>query len=188
MDIDNSVLPLALGGGALCMFGFALYWGGLRLFSFFLGGSIGALLGLIIAYVANLEGTASLIFIVVGLFIGALLGWRFIRTLQRVIVFLIGLALGFLLGQIVLPSLDQVWASSFGALVASTLVGGLLAVLLFRYIIIFVTAAVGSYLLYQASGQTWVMGLSFLIGLVVQIGAFHALGLDKKIRKKGNHA
>ena len=56
----NSSLLTGLIGGILCLFGFVLYWGGLKMLSIFLGGSVGALLGTAIAYIAELDGTATL--------------------------------------------------------------------------------------------------------------------------------
>ena len=179
----NPSLLTGLFGAALCLFGFVLYWGGLKMLGFFLGGSVGLLVGTIIAYVADLESTVTLAVIVIGLIVGAALGWRFIKTLQRVIVFLIGLGLGFLVGKYVLPGFGEAWTEPWVSL-AAPFVGGILSLLLFRYIIILVTVSIGSYLLYQATGQPWVSSLAFAIGLLVQIGAFHGLGLDKKAEER----
>lgn len=179
----NSSLVTGLIGGVLCLFGFVLYWGGLKVLALFLGGSVGALLATAIAYIAELDSTVTLAVMGLGALLGAVLGWRFIKAMHRVIVFLIGAGLGFLAGKYILPGFGEAWTASWIPL-ASPLIGGVLAVLLFRYIIILVTAAVGSFMLYQATNLGWVMGLAFAIGLLVQIGAFHGLGLNKRAEKE----
>ncbi len=169
-------------GVVLCLFGFSLYWGGMRLVGFFVGGTIGALVGLLIAYIGNFERLLTLAVIGVAGLIGAALGWRLVRTLHRVVIFLLGAGAGFLVGEYLLPAqgLTEPWVP-----LVSTVAGGLLAVLLLRYIIILVTSAIGAYLLFQATGeQVWVLAFALVLGVMIQIGLFHGLKLDRKVRTK----
>lgn len=181
MGVSDSNVLTGLAGGVLCLFGFSLYMGGLRIVGMFLGGSIGGLIGLVIAYTANLEGGTALLVFAIAALIGAALGWRFLQTLHRFLILLIGAGLGFLLGQFVLPDLGGMWAEPWVPF-ASVIAGAILFSFLFRYIIILVTSAVGSYLLFQATELSWVMALAFAIGLVVQIAAFHGLNLDRRVQ------
>lgn len=178
-------LWLGLLGGLLCLFGFSLYWGGLRVMGMFLGGMVGALVGLIIGYVAFPYDRTIDILLIVGLaFLGIALGWRLLQTMHVVLVFLLGVGLGYLLGWKVFSGFGGVWAASWMPF-ATALAGGILATFLFRYVIIVVTCAVGSYLIYQAAGGTaqtfWVLPTCFLVGLLVQMGLFHRLGLGTRL-------
>jgi hypothetical protein len=168
-------------GALLCLFGFSLYYGGIRMIGIFLGGSVGLLIGTVISYIGQFEERLVTIAVVAGVaLIGAGLGWRFLKTLQRVVIILIGAGAGFLASELILPT-EGIWGESWVPF-ASIVAGAVIFSLLFRYIIILVTAAIGSYLIYQASDLVWVMVFAFAIGVMVQIGAFHGLKLDKKVR------
>jgi len=184
--MDWSLL-LGILGGLFCLFGFSLYWGGLRVLGMFLGGTVGALVGVVIAYVAFPYDRAIDIAIIVGLaFLGIGLGWRLLRALHGVLVFLIGVGLGYLLAWKVLADLGGIWAARWMPF-AMAVAGGILATLLFRYVIIVVTCALGSFLIYQAAGGTtqvfWVLPVSFFIGMLIQLGVFHRLNLGSRIEK-----
>jgi hypothetical protein len=147
----------------------------------FLGGSVGILIGTVISYIGQFEERLVTIAVVAGVaLLGAALGWRFLKSLQRVVIILIGAGMGFLASRLILPT-EGIWAESWVPL-ASTVAGAVLFSILFRYIIILVTAAIGAYLIYQATDLTWVMIFAFAIGVMVQIGAFHGLKLDKKVK------
>jgi hypothetical protein len=176
----DSDLVMALLGGVLCLFGFTLYMGGLRVLGFFLGGSVAGVIALVATYLAGTSRNTTLIVLVAAVVIGGALGYRFLKTLQRFVIFLIGAGLGYLLAKSVLPTLGPMWTETWVP-IASALICGVAAFLLFRYIIILVTAGIGSYLLFQVTGHAWVMFLSFAAGLLVQIGAFRRLGLGKRI-------
>jgi hypothetical protein len=181
--ISPSVL-LGLLGALLCVFGFSLYWGGLRVLAMFVGGSVGAVLGIIIAYVARPERTVSIIIILAIAVIGMFIGWRLLRGGHGFLVLIIGAVLGYLLDKAVLaPYYGGFWAQSWVPF-AAAVVGGVLFSLLFRYIIILVTCAVGAYLLFQAVGQPWVLFVAFFGGLLVQVGLFHRMGLHRKVQTR----
>lgn len=169
-------------GALLCLAGFSLYWGGLRVVGMFLGGTVGLLIGLIVAYVAHLEHPWAIFAAVAAALVGMAVGWGILKTLHGVLVLLIGAGLGFLLNQQVLaPDYDAIWTAPWMPW-AMAVVGGVLMSLLFRYVIILVTAAFGSYLIYQATGLLWVGILAFVVGLAVQIGLFHRLGVSRRVR------
>jgi hypothetical protein len=184
--MGNPDLLLGLLGAALCLFGFSLYMGGLKVVGMFLGGSFGALVGLIIAYVGRLQETnrpAVLIIALAGFLVGAALGWRFLRALNRFIIILIGAGLGYVLGRLLASSdLGGIWSQPWMPF-AMALAGGVAAALLYRYIIIIATAALGSYLLFQSTGKAWVMVLAFVLGLAIQAGLFHGLGLRTRTHR-----
>lgn len=169
-------------GALLCLAGFSLYWGGLRVVGMFLGGTVGLLIGLVVAYVTHLEPFWALLVAVVAALVGMAVGWSILRTLHAVLIFLIGAGLGFLLNQRVLaPDYDAIWTAPWMPW-AMAVAGGVLMSLLYRYVIILVTAAFGSYLIYQATGFLWVSVLALVVGLAVQIGLFHRLGVSKRVR------
>lgn len=174
-------LLLAILGGVLCLFGFTLYWGGVRLVGIFLGGSAGAVVALLASYAARLDRTMTVILVVVLALIGMGIGWRLLRKLHGVVVFFLGAGLGYLLARSVLaPAYDGVWATPWMPF-AAALVAGVVGSFLFRYVIILVTAAFGSYLIYQAVGQPWAMAVAFIVGILAQVGVFHGTGLHKKV-------
>jgi hypothetical protein len=178
----NSSLVLGLLGGVLCLFGFTLYWGGLPLVGMFMGGSIGALIGIIIAYLTRMDSTLALVISVFLAVIGMGIGWRLLRGAHGFLVFVIGACLGYLVVKTILaPYYDGVWSALWMPF-ASIVVGGLLGFVLFRYVIILVTSAIGAYLIYQAVGQPWVMFVAFFIGLLAQVGLFYRFGLHRKVR------
>lgn len=180
-------LVLGISGGLLCLFGFSLYLGGLRMLGMFLGGTVGALIGVVIAYIAFPYDRTIDIIIILGLaFLGIGVGWRLLRAAHGVLVFLIGVGLGYLLAWKVLAEFGGIWSARWMPF-AMAAAGGILATLLFRYVIIVVTCAVGSFLIYQAAGGTaqvfWVLPISFFLGLLVQLGVFHRLRLGSRVRQ-----
>jgi hypothetical protein len=176
-------------GAILCLFGFTLYMAGLRVLGMFLGGTIGALVGFIISYYAVREGgVTAIIIILAGAVAGIFLGWRFLKAIHGVVVFIIGGGFGFFLARSVLaPSFGGIWEEPWMPF-AAAVVGGILFTVLFRYVIILVTAAFGAYLIFYAASPAtgakpwWVFVIAFLVGLLVQLGLFHRLGLHKRVR------
>jgi hypothetical protein len=182
----NPAILYGVLGGMLCLFGFFLYWGGMRLVGMFLGGSIAALIGMILAYLTGMEGPLALAIIAILTLVGIGVGWRLLKGAHGFLVFLIGAGLGYLfVSKVLAPHYNYlgIWGQPWTP-VAAIVIGGVLGLLLFRYVIILVTSAVGAYLIYLAVGQPWVLLIAFLVGLLVQIGAFHRLGLNKKIRTR----
>jgi len=177
----NPSIAVGLLGVVLCLFGFALYWGGLRLVGLFMGASIGALIGIIIGYLTHMEYTLALAISILLALVGMLMGWRLLRGAHGFLVFLIGAGLGYLLVNAILaPYYDGIWSAPWMPVV-SIVVGGILGGVLFRYVIILVTCAIGAYLIYTAVGQPWVMFVAFAIGLLAQLGLFHRFGLHRKV-------
>jgi len=43
----------------------------------------------------------------------------------------------------------------------------------------------GSFLIFQATGNTYLMAIAFLVGLLVQVGFFRRLGLGQRARGRG---
>ncbi len=178
----NQQLLQGLLGAVLCLAGFSLYWGGLRVVGMFLGGTVGLLIGLIVAYVAHLERPWALLAAIVAALVGMAVGWGILKTLHAVLIFLIGAGLGFLLNrQVLAPDYGGIWESPWMPW-AMAVVGGVLMGVFFRYVIILVTSAFGSYLIYQATGYLWVGILALVVGLAVQIGLFHRLGVSRRVR------
>jgi len=172
---------LAVLGGALCLFGFALYMGTIRLIGLTLGGILGALAGAIVADLANLEGTSALLAIVIGVVIGAIAGWFLIVLAQRILIILAGIGLGFYVGRTLVAGLGGIWAQPWVPVVAAV-IGGLLFALLWKYAIILVTVLAGAFLLYQVFQKAWVWVAAVVVGLVVQFGAYTGLGLHRRAR------
>ncbi len=169
-------------GAVLCLAGFSLYWGGLRVVGMFLGGTVGLLIGLIAAYLTHLERSWAIFVAVAAALVGMAVGWGILKTLHSVLIFLIGAGLGFFLNQRVLaPDYDGIWAVPWMPW-AMAVVGCILMSLFFRYVIILVTTAFGSYLIYQATGLLWVGIVALVVGIAVQIGLFHRLGISRRVR------
>jgi len=143
------------------------------------------LVGVIISFIARLDNrTTVLIIALAGFLIGAALGWRFLRALNRFLIILIGAGMGYVLGKLLAGSgLGGAWNQPWTPF-AMALAGGVAAALLYRYIIIIATTALGSYLLLQATGRPWVMVVAFVVGLAVQAGLFHRLGLRRRTRPR----
>ncbi len=175
-------------GAILCLFGFSFYMAGLRVVGMFLGGTIGALVGFVISYFSNFVGTTALIVILAAAVAGIFLGWRFLKAIHGAIVFVVGAGFGFFLTRSVLaPSFQGIWEEPWMPF-AAAVVAGILFAALFRYVIILVTAAFGAYLIFQAASPAtgdkplWVFVVAFFVGLLVQLGLFHRLGLHKRVR------
>jgi hypothetical protein len=178
----NTAVVYALLGVVLCLFGFALYWGGMRLVGMFMGGSIAALVGIILAYVTGMERTLALAIIAILGLVGIGVGWRLFKGAHGFLVFIIGAGLGYLIVKVVLaPYYGGVWAQPWMPVV-SIVAGGVLGLLLFRYVIILVTSAAGAYLLYLSTNQPWILFVAFFVGLLAQIGLFHRFRLNRKVR------
>lgn len=175
----NNILT-GLIGALLSLFGFALYMGGIQLIGLFLGGSLGGLVGAIIANVAELAGGLSLLIVLGAVLLGALLGWFLINAAHRLLVVLIGIGVGFYWGRTFLADLGGIWAEPWMPFVAAIL-GAILFVFLWRYAVILVTTLVGASLLYQATGLGWVWLVTLIVGLIVQISAFTRLGLRRRV-------
>jgi len=180
----NPEILYGLLGGLLCLFGFALYWGGLRVVGMFMGGSIAAIMTIIIAYSTHMERMLALAVIALATLGGMIVGWRLLKGAHGFLVFIIGAGLGYLIVKTILaPYYGGLWEVQWVPL-AAIVIGGILGLLLYRYVVILVTAAVGSYLLYLAVDRPWVLFVAFIIGVLVQIGAFHRLGVSRKVRTR----
>jgi hypothetical protein len=184
--MDHPQLLLLVLGALLCLFGFSLYMGSLKLVGLVLGGTFGALLGLIAAYLGHIQERTTVWIIVLGAaLLGAAFGWFFLRTLNRFLILLIGAGLGYVMGRYVLDSgAGGPWGEPWMPF-ALALAGGVAAALLYRYIIILATVVLGSFLIFQATGNTYLMAIAFLVGLLVQVGFFRRLGLGQRARGRG---
>ncbi|MGC8873106.1 MAG: hypothetical protein ACP5SI_01490 [Chloroflexia bacterium] len=181
--MDNPQLLLGILGALLCLFGFSLYMGSLKLVGMVLGGSFGALAGLIGAYLGHIQDRTTVLIIALGgALLGMAIGWRFLRTLNRFLILLIGAGLGYVLGRYALDSGAGGFWSEPWVPFACALAGGIAAALLYRYIIILVTVVIGSLLIFQVSRNIYIAGIAFLIGLLVQVGLFRRLGLARRTR------
>jgi hypothetical protein len=176
----ETILMVVLGG-ALCLFGFALYMGTIHLIGLVLGGILGAVAGATIADLAKLEGTTALLALVGGALIGAIVGWFLFELAQRILIILVGIGLGLYVGRTLVAGLGGTWAQPWVPLVTAV-IGGLLFALLWKYAIILVTVMVGASLLYQVFQKTWVWVAAVAVGLVVQFGAYIGLGLHRRAR------
>lgn len=174
----ETILMVVLGG-ALCLFGFALYMGTIRLIGLTLGAILGALAGAIVADLAKLEGATALLALVAGAVIGAIAGWFLIALAQRILIILAGIGLGLYLGRTLVAGLGGIWAQPWVPLVTAV-IGGLLLALLWKYAIILVTVLAGASLLYQVFQKTWVWVAAVVVGLLVQFGAYAGLGLHRR--------
>ncbi len=184
--MPNETLIYGVGGVLLCLFGFSLYMAGLRAVGMFLGGSIGALIGLVAVYLTHSVSPTSLFIILGAALFGMIMGASLLKGINGILALVLGAGLGFFLGKTVLPSFGPAWSQPWVPFAAGA-AGAVLSGLLFRYIIILVTSGGGAYLLFLATNrQTWVLLVAFAIGLLVQIGLFHRLGLHKKVPLKGS--
>lgn len=181
--MDNPQLLLGILGALLCLFGFSLYMGSLKLVGMVLGGTFGALAGLIGAYIGHIQDRTTVLIIALGAaLLGAAIGWRFLRSLNRFLILLIGAGLGYVVGRYVLDSgAGGIWSEPWVPF-ALALAGGIAAALFYRYIIILATVTLGAFLIFQASRSTYLMVAAFLIGLLFQAGLFRRLGLGRRAR------
>ena len=180
MELDN--LLYILLGTLLAFFGFAFYWGGLRVVGMFLGGSIAALVGLILVYLTKMDFPIALAIVGILWLVGMSVGWRLLRGAHGFLVFIIGAGLGYLFVQtILIDYYGEAWHQPWMSVLA-IVGGGLAGLLLFRYVIILVTAAAGAYLIYQAVESPALLVVVFFVGTLIQIALFRRFGLHHKTR------
>lgn len=172
---------IAVLGGALCLFGFALYMGTVHLIGLAIGGILGAVIGAIVADLARFDATAALLALVAGAVIGAIVGWFLLDLAQRILIILVGIGLGFQAGRTLVADLGGVWAQPWVPLVTAV-IGAILFAVLWKHAVILVTVLAGASLLYQVFQKTWVWIAAVAIGLVVQFSAYTGFGLHRRAR------
>jgi len=152
LDYHIKAVPFILGA-ALAFFGWTLYWLGINITGAAVGGTIGMGMGAGMALLFDRNEFLIPLVIIMGL-LGAILGMILLRTIHKIVFFLTGFVLGVLAGGPVLQIMAN--ASSFptgrleveiGLKVACGLIAGVLLLLLNRYIVVLLTAAIGTFLL-----------------------------------------
>jgi len=159
-----------VAGAALAFLGWTLYWLGINATGAALGGVLGMAFGGGVAILLEREDIVFPFMLIAGI-IGALLGIFLLRTIHKIVFFIAGVALGMLAGVYIVPSLAQMWNLPPNRLdveiigkAACGLVGGIFFLSLHRYIVILVTALVGTIIL----AYSW----NFRGGIVIPICIF----------------
>ena len=166
-----AIIPFGLFLGLL---GYRLYKISLFIIGLFLGLSLGQWLGGI------LENPR--LGLILGVVIGIALGVA-THFLIRFSLFLAGMAAGAVIASLVLPytSLNLDSAGTLAVYVGAALVGGLLTLVLYKILILFVTSLVGTYMIWLGTAHvfppgserwTWILYLVLLVVFIlVQAGA-----------------
>ncbi len=178
---------LIIAGLVLCLFGWTLYWAGLRL----MGALCGAIAGVAVAAVAILflvgENRTALIWGgAAGGLIGTALGVYLIVRAHYLLFFftgaVAGLATAWVFEAAWLTWLQQYIAGTLGQIAyygIFTLVGGLVIVLSHQFIVTLLTAFAGTGLFMLGLPPRYAVWLClpvFVTSLVVQTGVLRALG------------
>jgi hypothetical protein len=170
--------PRMAGGATLCLFGWMLYWIGVRAVGLVLGGAAGAAVCIGIAYAGGWDAHEAAA--ATGGLIGAAFGWFAIRRVHAFAFFMIGSAAGGGLGWLLAPSIGEIdWVQQYPGIARivfvslTSLICGVALATLSRYVITIVTAAGGAALIVR-SGQPEDAGVVFaslfLISLSYQLG------------------
>jgi len=145
-------LPFA-AGAALAFLGWTLYWLGINATGAALGGVLGMAFGGGAAILIKREDIILPFMLIAGV-LGALFGIFLLRTIHKIVFFIAGVALGMLAGVYIVPSVARMWNLSPNRLdveiigkAACGLVVGIFFLSLHRYIVILVTALIGTILL-----------------------------------------
>ena len=171
-------IVLGLLGLALLLVGFALYELFIQIIGFLIGGVLGALAGLLLGNDSDLNW----LWMLIGFLLGGGIGAALAIFLTYLAVFISGAFWGAAITSAVwmsaFESFPEVWAVIIGALV-----GGCVLILLFRFWITALTAAIGAALFGASLGlePVWWL-LLFVVGMAVQYGAAALLGKSEQVR------
>jgi len=174
--MDESVLwPVFIVGVVIATFGWLIYWAGINVIGAFVGAGAGVALASLITNMFELERFGPFISMG-GLFAGGVAGVYLMRALNYYAFFIIGVMLGAPIGTsfVGLPIFEgQAWALTDRALIISTVVGavggGILVLVLRRYVIAVVAAVAGAMLIAVSVPEPHrdVAGLAGFVGSVV---------------------
>jgi hypothetical protein len=182
---------LIIAGLVLCLFGWVLYWAGLRL----LGGLCGAIAATALAVIVILFGGWDRwlwLACAIAAVVGAAAGIYLITRAHYLLFFITGAVVGLASGWVIETTFTE-WVQSHlpltGALgrtlyyVVFTLAGGLLVLLAHRMVVIVLTALSGTVLFALGLPKdyaVWLFLPVFLGSLLIQTGILKALGEGKK--------
>lgn len=147
--------PVLLGVGLLlALLGWVLYWGGVLATGSLLGAGIGGSLGWVVAHWSGWTDTAAWISVGVGIVAGGAAGAWGARFMHNVAFFIGGAVIGSVLIHSLLLHLrgaEVAWASQalyeIPLRSAGVLFGGMILVLLNRYLIILISSTLGTLLI-----------------------------------------
>jgi len=176
---------LMIAGLVLCLFGWTLYWAGLKLIGLACGAIAGAALGGIVILLAGYD-TYLKVGCAIAAVLGALIGIYLIVRAHYILFFFTGAVAGLTVAWV----FEHAWSAGVlervpgtpGLLLyyaAFTLVGGLLILFAHRMIVTMLTALVGTVVFVLGlpyEYQVWFFLPLFFTSLVVQLGVLRALG------------
>lgn len=176
--MDETVLwPVLVVGVVIATLGWMIYWAGINVIGAFVGAGAGVALAGLITNAFELERFGPFIS-VGGLFAGAVGGMYLMRALNYYAFFIIGVMLGAPIGTSFLGLSvfeGQEWATTDRALIIATVVGaitgGMLVLMLRRYVIALVAAVAGAMLVavsFPEQHRDVVGLLTFLASVVIQ--------------------
>lgn len=177
---------LIIIGLILCLFGWTLYWVGLRLLGAFCGAVGGGILGGMVCLIAEVPQWAAWAAAGGGI-LGAALGVYLIKRAHYLLFFVVGALLGLataytaetLYGDWLARYLPEGQTGRLAFFAASSLLAGLLVLVLHRFVVIGLTSFIGTALFalgIPAQYATWVVLPLFLGSFLLQVGALAALG------------
>lgn len=172
---DAILWPVLIVGLVVATFGWMIYWAGINVIGAFVGAGAGVALASLITNMFELQRFGPFISLG-GLIAGGVAGVYLMRALNYYAFFIIGVMLGAPIGtSFVGLSIfeDQEWAMTDTALIVSTVVGavlgGVLVLMLRRYVIALVAAVAGAMLIAVSFPEEHqdVAGLAGFVGSVV---------------------
>jgi len=182
---------LIIAGLALCLFGWVLYWAGLRLLGAMCGAiAVAALAAIVILFGGWQDRWVWIISCAVAAVIGAIVGVFLITRAHYFLFFVTGALVGAVAAWAIQASFAE-WVESHvsGSLghvlyyVAFTLAGGLLVLLAHRMIVVALTAFFGTVLFtlgVPSRYAVWLFLPLFFGSLLVQTGILRTLGEPAK--------
>jgi hypothetical protein len=174
---EQILWPVLVLGVLVGTLGWMLYWAGINVIGAFVGAGAGLAFGVLVQLYFEIE---RFVFVVhaLSVIVGAVGGVYLMRALNYYAFFIIGVFLGTAVGSSFLALSifeDQEWARTDRALIIATVIGavsgGLLVLMLRRYIIAIVAAVAGSMLIgvsFPGPHRDVIVLLSFIGSAAIQ--------------------
>lgn len=191
--MDQIAWPLLIPGIVIALFGWVLYWTGIRIVGAFLGAGAGLVIALLAGTHFDVSSNLFLIMCIVGLLAGAAAGLFLIQKLHNYFFFFMGALIGAPIGLRFLamePVADQAWSTSTAAqLIApalGALIGGVALLRARRYVVALAAALIGSTMIavslpYERGALIAIP--CFITSMVVQTGLIRSFLPEERVDK-----
>ncbi len=189
MDFSINYLPFAIGC-ILCLFGWTLYWTGLRVTGALFGASFAGSICILIQMAAKLDDTTFFVLLVILLFAGAFAGMFIFKKIHNLFFFLLGSSFGLMFSELLKKIIETHQIYSFDTMITIVIfkavcavILGVLVVLLSKYVIAIITSAAGTILILYSLNFKYAEYLIFpifIISVFIQGGFLQYLSREKE--------